>query len=256
MADDEKKPDERPRPKYGELAPEGWVWHPPADANRLDTSHPVAEPDRYGEHGDPGQRTGHPGETGGTRSTGSTGSSGDGRDQRAPHTGIPGFPPPHAQHQQFPQHQPHAQSPQLRSDAPRWNMTVTVVLIVFGLFGATNSISGLLSLPSAMQLMHENQNLGAYTPAASVQGTLIAGAVTIGLIWAASTALSIWLLVKRRIAFYIPLIAGVIALIALLGFISAVLLTDPVLVDFYSGITPTPTGSATPSVTSTPTSTP
>ncbi|MGJ4844164.1 DUF6264 family protein [Leifsonia sp. Le1] len=243
MADDEQRPDERPRPKYGELAPEGWVWHPPADANRLDTTHPTAEPDRYGEHGDAGQRTAA------------------GQDQRAPHADRPWFGPQNPQNPQnqqhsqgqhpqnlypHPQHRQNGQSPQLRSDAPRWNMTVTVVLIVFGFFGATNSIGGLLSLPTAMQLMHTNENLGDYTPAGSVQGTLIAGAITVGLIWAISTGLSVWLLVKRRMAFYIPLIAGVVALIALLGFMSAVLLTDPVLIDFYSGVTPTPSGTPTP----------
>jgi hypothetical protein len=230
MADEEQKPDQRPRPKYGELAPEGWVWHPPADANRLDTSHPTAEPDRYGEHGDAAQQdAAH-------RDAAQRGAIPVHRDARAPYADRPGFA---SQHQQSP-------STQLRSDAPRWNMIVTVVLIVFGLFGATNSISGLLSLPSAMQLMHLNQNLGDYTPAASVQGTLIAGAVVIGLLWVISTALSVWLLVKRRMAFYIPLIAGVVALIALLGFMSAVLLTDPVLIDFYSGITPPPTSTPTP----------
>jgi len=33
--------DDRPTPRYGELAPEGWVWSPPAD--------PAAEPDDVGE---------------------------------------------------------------------------------------------------------------------------------------------------------------------------------------------------------------
>lgn len=240
MADEEQKPDERPRPKYGELAPEGWVWHPPADANRLDTSHPIAEPDRYGEHGDAGQRTG----------LGQGGQSGQGaHDGHAPHQDHSERParPDGAHRPGFATEHPQNPSTQLRADAPRWNMTVTVILIVFGFFGATNSIGGLLSLPTAMQLMHSNENLGDYIPAASVQGTLIAGAIVVGLLWAVSTGLSVWLLVKRRIAFYIPLIAGVIALIALLGFMSAVLLTDPVLIDFYSGITPAPSSTPTPS---------
>ncbi|WP_129590352.1 DUF6264 family protein [Cryobacterium aureum] len=28
--------DQRPRPQYGELAPEGWTWQPPQDTNRVD----------------------------------------------------------------------------------------------------------------------------------------------------------------------------------------------------------------------------
>jgi len=41
MAEQEPQPDDRPRPQYGELAPPGWVWRPPADADRLDTSRPL-----------------------------------------------------------------------------------------------------------------------------------------------------------------------------------------------------------------------
>jgi Family of unknown function (DUF6264) len=33
--------DPRPRPKYGELAPEGWTWTPPPDVQRLDTARPL-----------------------------------------------------------------------------------------------------------------------------------------------------------------------------------------------------------------------
>ena len=46
MAEQEPQPDDRPRPQFGELAPPGWVWHPPADADRLDTSRPLEREDR------------------------------------------------------------------------------------------------------------------------------------------------------------------------------------------------------------------
>lgn len=36
--------DERPRPQYGEYAPEGWTWQPPADARVPDAPAPAAAP--------------------------------------------------------------------------------------------------------------------------------------------------------------------------------------------------------------------
>ncbi|HEY8281623.1 MAG TPA: DUF6264 family protein [Leifsonia sp.] len=214
MADDEK-PDERPRPKYGELAPEGWVWRPPADAGRLDTSRPApqAHPGEpaYGEPGGPDARHAHPG---------------------------PAAPPP------------------FRTEAPRWNAAVTIALIVFGFVGMTNSIGVLNAFPAAIQTMHVTDNLGDYTAAPPVAPLLAAGSVIQAVIWAVSAGLAIWQLTRKRFSFYIPLVAGVIAFIALLVVFSLVLMTDTALVDFYGGVTtstpgiPSPTpGITTPGVT-------
>ena len=41
MSDHNGTPEPRPRPKYGELAPEGWTWTPPSDVERLDTARPL-----------------------------------------------------------------------------------------------------------------------------------------------------------------------------------------------------------------------
>lgn len=38
------RPDERPRPQYGEYAPEGWTWQPPADERTSDPAPQMATP--------------------------------------------------------------------------------------------------------------------------------------------------------------------------------------------------------------------
>ena len=209
MADDDNKPDERPRPKYGELAPEGWVWHPPADAGRLDTSKPAPadnpQPVSAPDHHAPARPD-------------------------APHA----YPPP-----------PGSPAARLRTDAPRWNLTFTLVLIVFGFLGMSYSIGTLNAFPAAIQMMHATDNLKDYVPAPPVAPLLTAGSIIQAVIWAISTGLSVWLLTKKRISFYIPLIAGMIALIALFVIVSLVLTTDTTLLDFYGGAT-TPTPSTTP----------
>ncbi|MFF1634967.1 DUF6264 family protein [Leifsonia sp. NPDC058248] len=216
MADDEQQPDERPRPKYGELAPRGWVWRPPSDVDRLDTTKPnppVAPP--------------HP---------------------ETPQRPAPDAHPDarHFADQYLPTYDPRQGPPQLRRDAPRWNLAWTLVLLIVGFLGMSYSIGVINAFPAAIQLVHTNQNLGDYTAAPSIPGIIATGSIVMVVLWAASAALSIWLLVKRRLAFYIPLIAGAIAFIALIAFLSVALSTDPALMSFYSGFTPSPTATPTP----------
>jgi hypothetical protein len=248
MADEEPQPDERPRPKYGELAPPGWVWTPPDDVDRLDTARPLPSADdgsgaavngsdsaRWdGDRGssfppgarDPGARDP------GARFSGAA-------DHGAPHPGAthPGAAGPDPLH------------PGRPAPAPRWNVTLTVLLIAFGFFGMSYSVVILQAFPTSMQLLHTTQGLGDFTPA-PVVGTLVtAGTLTMTGLWAVSTGLAVWQLVRRRMAFYIPLTIGVLAMVALFVFLAVILSTDPALVDFYSGVvpaSPAPTAPATP----------
>lgn len=203
----EKGPDERPRPQYGELAPPGWVWRPPQDADRLDTAHhsPAAS------------------------------------EVEQPPATPPGPPPrAHWEAGRDGHGSPHA-GPQLRSDAPRWNLTFTIVLLVVGFFGMSYSIGTLQALPSAMRLLHTSQNLGKYVQDPSVGPLVTAGTIAMAGIWAVSAGLSVWLLVQKRLAFYVPLIAGVVALVSLFVLLGVIFSTDPVLLDFYGGVSPAPT---------------
>ncbi|WP_434318003.1 DUF6264 family protein [Leifsonia sp. P73] len=220
----EKAPDERPRPKYGELAPPGWVWKPPQDADRLDTTHhspaaseveqPPAAPPQPGPFDRPGPYDRHGG---------------------APHDGgQPGY------------GHPYPSSPQLRADAPRWNVTTTIVLLVVGFFGMSYSIGALQGLPSAMQLMHSSLSLGKYVQDPSVGPLITAGTIAMAGIWAVSLGLSVWLLVQKRLAFYVPLIAGIVAFITLFVILGLIFSTDPALLDYYNGIAPATPGPSTP----------
>jgi len=201
MAEQEPQPDNRPRPQFGELAPPGWVWHPPADADRLDTSRPL---EREDESDAP-----------------PVGAPVSG--MRAPQPGAPGA---------TPGRQAGAGQP-----APTWNLTLTVLLAVFGFFGMSYSIATLQAIPASMQLLHSTNGLGDYTPAPLVGTLVLVGSIVLVLIWVASAAIAALLLVKRRLAFWVPVVAGIVAMVALLIFAGAVLATDPVLLGFYSGTT-------------------
>jgi hypothetical protein len=220
MADEHPKPDERPRPQYGELAPPGWVWKPPEDVDRLDT----ARPNPTVDDDDDTMQTSTP------------------DTPRAPYRQAP---PPTTS--PYPGAAPGAAPG--RAPAPRWNFTLTILLIAFGFFGMSYSVGILQAFPTSMQLLHTTQGLGDFTPE-PVVGTLItAGTVTMTGLWALSTGLAVWQLVRRRMAFWIPLATGVVAVAALFVFLAVILSTDPTLIDFYGGVMPTspmPTAPATP----------
>jgi hypothetical protein len=205
---DQDKPDDRPRPQFGELAPPGWVWHPPADADRLDTSRPLeredAAPPPYGVStpGAAPRRPSDPTAPGASAGTGAPGADAQGR------------------------------------SAPTWNLTLTVLLGVFGFFGMSYSIATLQAIPASMQLLHSTNGLGDYTPAPAVGTLVTAGSIVMAVVWLVSAVIAALLLVKRRLAFWVPLVAGIVAMVALLVFAVAVLATDPVLLSFYGGMTP------------------
>lgn len=178
--DDER--DTRPRPKYGELAPEGWTWKPPKES--------------------------------------------------AP----PEVPPAPPMPRTTPARSPLASGPlgNNRGSVPSWDRPLTLGLLVFGLFGAFFAVSVLSAVPEAIQVLYTQQDLGDYTPHPSVSGLITAGGITQTVLWLATAAVSILLLVRRKRAFYVPLLGGVISFVVIFVFLTIVLATDPTLIDFYS----------------------
>lgn len=165
--------DSRPRPKYGELAPEGWSWTPTPDAvPPVPSATPTAS----------------------------------GPDQAA----------------------------RARGTVPAWDRPLTLALLIFGLLATFFAVGVLGALPQAVQMLYTQQDLGDYTPAASVAGLITAGSFTEAAVWLASAAGAILLLVRGKRAFYLPLIGAVVAFVVIFVFMSVILATDPTLLTFYS----------------------
>lgn len=117
---------------------------------------------------------------------------------------------------------------------PRWDLPVTVSLLILGLLGATFAAAVLIALPDAVQLLYTQQNLGTYVPAASVGPLITIGGVLQAATWLATAAVSVRLLVRGRRAFYVPLVGAAVSLVALFVVMSLALSTDPTLLDYYS----------------------
>ncbi|GLI28337.1 hypothetical protein ARHIZOSPH14_25790 [Agromyces rhizosphaerae] len=174
--------DPRPKPQYGEYAPEGWSWQPPEQAM----------------HDDPPKRDVAP-------------------------------PPPPA-----PQSGAAAAAPARRERA--WDRPVTLGLLVFGIIGASIAVSIQQTLPDAMSLLHTQEGLDPYVQAEAVAGILSTGMWTQVLLWLLTAALAIVRLVRRRLAFWVPLAGGALSFLVLFGVIWAVLVTDPVLVEHFGTV--------------------
>ncbi|WP_104178568.1 DUF6264 family protein [Cryobacterium sp. Y50] len=191
-------PDPRPRPQYGELAPEGWTWKPPQDQDRVDAPAPIA-------------------------------GAGAGVPPTAQPPAVPAV--PFQPGQPFQTGQPH--QPAQRT-VPRWDRPLTIGLLAVGLLSTLYGAFSLGALPDAMQLIYTQQGLGTYTPGVSIGPLTSVGAIAVVFIWLATAAVSVRLLLRRRRAFYVPLIAGAVSTVTMFAFMLAAMLNDPTLIEFLS----------------------
>ena len=185
--------DPRPRPQYGELAPEGWTWQPPEQADRVDAA-PAPSP---------GAGAGVP---------------------LPPHQAVAPAAP----------YQPAQPHPQSQRTGPRWDRPLTIGLLAFGLLATLYGAFSLGAFPDAMQIIYTQQGLGTYTPGASIGPLTSVGAISVVFIWLAAAAVSVRLLLRRRRAFYVPLIAGAVSTVTMFAFMVAAMLNDPTLIEFLS----------------------
>ncbi|WEO76182.1 DUF6264 family protein [Cryobacterium sp. SO2] len=117
--------------------------------------------------------------------------------------------------------------------APGWDRPITAILLVLGLLGTYLTISILVSMPEALQMLYTQAELGTYTAADSVAAIITAGSISQVVIWLAAAASSILLVLRGRRAFYVPLIGGVVAFVLLVAAMAVVLAGDPALLDYF-----------------------
>ncbi|RQP11972.1 MAG: hypothetical protein EAS51_04130 [Microbacteriaceae bacterium] len=114
--------------------------------------------------------------------------------------------------------------------APRrrtWDVVLTIILLVLGLGGMLLGVlyGVLFSSPELLDEGFREQGLGGFDgEVGAAPLVLIASHVVLYLV---ALGVSILLLVKKKIAFYVPLVAGVVAAIVFWGSIIAVMASDP-----------------------------
>lgn len=204
----------RPRPAYGEYAPEGWSWNPEAERARVGPgTAPSASPGRAAAAiGTPSSarvpgvphNLGAPG-GGASVPTAPAPRPASGRDAelatdqqsyRAGTPTTPGTPPARGR----------------GSDR-----IVTILLLAVGAFGALALAGSLQQLPSSLRLMGTAFGLEKLEIAGWITTLGNAGAISMLALYAVTLIFSIQRMRAQKLAFFIPLIAAVLAFIILFG---------------------------------------
>jgi len=109
------------------------------------------------------------------------------------------------------------------------DIVVSSILLFFGLLGAAGAGVTAAILPSAMQQQYDDYSLGTFEPTADF--TVIQHSLWIGclVLFLAALGLTVMLIVKKRLSFYVPLIAGVVTTLLYWILVIAALVADPAL---------------------------
>lgn len=203
----------RPRPAFGEYAPEGWEWKPegadqPASPNAPST--PAARPASGAIAGVPHNL----GAANGGSGSGATATSAP-RPERSAGSQTPGDPVPYRA-TEAPSAPPAAFA--MTSVAPTKSRTgdrvVTIVLLALGALGALNVAYSLMALPSILIMYSDAFEIEDFEVPAWVNTLGLVSALAILALYAVVLIFSIRRMRARKVTFWVPLSAGVVAFIA------------------------------------------
>jgi hypothetical protein len=221
-----------PAPRYGEFAPVEPAQAPAAAA--------PGQPVMYSGNAAPvAPQTGYPGSPSAPQSA--AGYPGVAQPQQGyPQQAQPGYPQQGYPQQAYPQQaQPVYGQPGFGSTpvAKRrtWDVVLTIILLVLGLGGTLLGVlyGIIFSSPELIDDAFRQQGLGGFD--GEIGATPLVLIVSHVVLYLLAAGLSILLLVKKKIAFYIPLIAGVVAAIIFWSALVMLMMTDPDFVSTYAG---------------------
>ena len=111
------------------------------------------------------------------------------------------------------------------------DIVVSSILLFLGLLGAAGAGVTAAILPSAMQQQYDDYSLGTFEPTADF--TVIQHSLWIAtlILFLAALGLTVMLIVKKRLSFSVPLIAGFVTTVLYWALVVAALVTDPALSD-------------------------
>jgi hypothetical protein len=112
-----------------------------------------------------------------------------------------------------------------------WDLVLTVILLVVGLFGMGIGLiyAALFADPASVQLIfdqaYRDAGLGGWNGSVGAAPAIIA--ISHIVLYLVALGVGILLLVKNKIAFWVPLSAGVLAAIIFWGAMMAIIFSDP-----------------------------
>ena len=146
----------------------------------------------------------------------------------------PGYAPPAYSAEPVPPAQPAPFYVQPAGPRPRrtWDLVLSIVLLVVGLFGVLLAIFNAATIDFQMEALYEEYGVSqAYKagPATAIGQAVII--VSHLLLYVVAILVTLLLIRKNRVAFWVPLSIGALAFLVFFGTIMVLVLTDPLLFD-------------------------
>lgn len=227
-------PAERPRPEFGEYAPEGWTWQPPADeATTQDAATPAEVPaPQYGAI--------VPGAAPSAPAAGAAQPAVPARLAGVPHNlGAGQQRPGTPQHFEAPAGQP-VQGPTGQPSATpapsrKGDRVITILLLVVGAFGALQFAGGFMSLQQSFGIVADAFGMTDWVAPPAVATIGIVGTFIMLALYAATLLWSVQRMRRGKLAFFIPLIGAVVAFITMFVIIAIAMGQSP---ELFTEMTP------------------
>lgn len=233
--------DNRPKPQFGELAPPGWVWKPPADSKTGHQQDPmVVHKPAHGQNApqtppqDPKAPKAPKAAKPPKPAKSSSGTLFGAETPARPTPPAPAAPPTSAQ--------AGGAASALPTDAkaaPAWDRPVTLALLILGIFGVIIAVQLQSSITQSIAIIHAQEGIGDYVPAASVSTIVLIGGIVQIVLWLLAAGLSLLQIRRRRRAFWIPIVVGVLSAIAVFFVMAVVLFTDATLLNHFAELSST-----------------
>ncbi|MCU1569397.1 MAG: hypothetical protein JWR33_138 [Naasia sp.] len=115
---------------------------------------------------------------------------------------------------------------------PRWDRVVTIALLALAAINVLTTIPQMLHLPQTLDEVYAQQGWGDYTSDSLASAIGIAVNVLSVVLLLAAVGISVRRLRTARLTFWVPLVAGVTAVIVTMVLLSAAMLIDPALPAF------------------------
>lgn len=112
--------------------------------------------------------------------------------------------------------------------APRtWDVALTVAFLVFGAYSVVSSIPGLLDFGATLKQLYRLSGYGEYTQIDLANGIGIGILVSQSVLFVATVVVTMARLRARKIAFFVPLIGGVVSGVVIFVLMLIAITMDP-----------------------------
>jgi hypothetical protein len=117
----------------------------------------------------------------------------------------------------------------------RWDLVFSTALLAYGLMSVISGFFQFSDLGTLINTIYATQGVGKFTPTtlSATLGTVII--VSNVVLWIVTAVVTVRLLRRHRLAFYVPLIGGAVASIVAAGCLTALLFSDPAFSAYVSG---------------------